>query len=700
MSARISPRASFNGRRPSHIASAAAANNNAAPSAFRKQSSIRDGAAAAAAANAAEAANGVVSNKPAAEAVVERILKAADPHVMSAPVYYDYKKDARVYRYFPSTRQVSMLFSTNGNAIAKDAPDAIQQEEDRQRRIQEVEAAAAAETNPDLVDEGVSTRILKNQFNYSDRGSQTMNQPLKERSVMTDPPPSATFGGLATAWAIFDSYEGERIQAEKAAAAQRRTAQAARANKDEENALASAAATAGIRAEGDVGPKGVEELLASREFRDALQVMERMVNQNDCYDIIDDFKYWEDQSDQFKEDGTLLPLWQFYSEKTRKRSVTAIALNSRYADLFAVGYGSYDFQKPSKGTVLCFTLKNAVPSGAGTSLAAHPEFSFHLDCGVLCLAFHPREPSLLACGLYDGSVCVFDMRVSSSEPEGASHGRPLYRANVRTGKHMDPVWQIMWVESAAELSFYSISTDGRVTNWTLNKKELTSRDVLKLGTGVCTADPEQTLLNELGGMSFDYSPVHDKAVVGTQEGNLLLCTMTHNGQCVERYEGHSMAVYTTRWSPFHPDVFLTCSADWTVKLWMKGSPSPLVVFDLGDAVGDVAWAPYSSTVFAAVTAGGKVCVFDVAQNKTEPLCAQTVVKNAKLTHIVFSRADPILFVGDTKGTVLTLKLSPNLRRVSKPAKGEPTDMEHKKMELEKLNHLIEVTLKDRALLAV
>jgi len=32
----------------------------------------------------------------------------------------------------------------------------------------------------------------------------------------------------------------------------------------------------------------------------------------------------------------------------------------------------------------------------------------------------------------------------------------------------------------------------------------------------------------------------------------------------------------------------------------------MFTFDLGSAVGDVAWAPYSSTVFAAVTADGKV----------------------------------------------------------------------------------------------
>lgn len=36
----------------------------------------------------------------------------------------------------------------------------------------------------------------------------------------------------------------------------------------------------------------------------------------------------------------------------------------------------------------------------------------------------------------------------------------------------------------------------------------------------------------------------------------------------------------------------------------------MFIYDLNAAVGDVAWAPYSSTVFAAVTTDGKVsCPF-------------------------------------------------------------------------------------------
>ena len=160
-----------------------------------------------------------------------------------------------------------------------------------------------------------------------------------------------------------------------------------------------------------------------------------------------------------------------------------------------------------------------------------------------------------------------------------------------------------------------------------------------------------------------------------------------------------MAVYAVRWNHFHPKVFLSCSADWTVKLWVQDSKRALMAFDLASSVGDVVWAPYSSTVFAAVTSDGKVHVFDLHKNKNEPLCAQAVVKNAKLTRLCFNPKDPVILVGDGRGTVLSLKLSPNLRRKAKPEKGQPDDPQSlRELEVEKLDRLIAITLKDRELL--
>ena len=37
-------------------------------------------------------------------------------------------------------------------------------------------------------------------------------------------------------------------------------------------------------------------------------------------------------------------------------------------------------------------------------------------------------------------------------------------------------------------------------------------------------------------------------------------------------------MYRVKWSPFIPDVFLSCSADWTVKLWHQDYTSPLYSF--------------------------------------------------------------------------------------------------------------------------
>ena len=117
------------------------------------------------------------------------------------------------------------------------------------------------------------------------------------------------------------------------------------------------------------------------------------------------------------------------------------------------------------------------------------------------------------------------------------------------------------------------------------------------------------------------------------------------------------------------------------------------MFDLNAQVGDVAWAPYSSTVFAAVTIDGKVHIYDLYINKYNPICVQAVVpkKNAKLNHISFNQSHPIIIVGDSKGVVHCLKLSPNLRRQSKEVKTALLNKDLKKageMEIKKLEQLL------------
>jgi dynein intermediate chain 1 len=652
-------------------------------------------------------------------AAVDIILKASNPNLTSVPVYFDFKKDTRAFKFQPTVDHTATHLALEGSVIRADTDEARRMEEERRRRELERDRAEEAERNPDLVEQGVSTKILKNQFNYCDRASQTLNPPLRGRTVITDPPPSITIAAQATQWDIYDAYEEDRIAAERAAAAGKAQA-AASPGKGRKGGAALVDAAA---AQASAGPSGAEDVLRSGAYRDALCILERMVNQNDCDDIIDDFKYWEDASDQYRDEGNLLPLWRFFSDKVRKKEVTSIAWNPKFTDLFAVGYGSYDFLRQGTGAVLCFSLKNAVPQPKvdaahgkplEAALPATPEYIMQLDSGVTALDFHPKQPWLLAVGLYDGTVCVFDLRQRDADKTL----KPVFQSTVRTGKHTDPVWDIRWAQEAppsgAMAQFFSISSDGRVTSWLLNKNELQFQDVLRLTTAgvegapaaaaaasaAVAADPDAALLSLSGGTCFDFNWQDDGIfVVGTEDGLVRRCSKAYSARYLNAYEGHHMAVYAVRWNRFHPSVFLSCGADWTVKLWEASSPRPLLSFDLSNSVGDVAWAPYSSTVFAAVTSNGKVHVFDLSKNKNEPLCTQSVVKNAKLNRIAFNPRDPVILVGDTRGSVLSLKLSPNLRQKPKLEKGAATDAAAtRQREVEKLNRLIEITIKDRELL--
>nr|XP_021324725.1 dynein intermediate chain 1, axonemal [Danio rerio] len=81
----------------------------------------------------------------------------------------------------------------------------------------------------------------------------------------------------------------------------------------------------------------------------------------------------------------------------------------------------------------------------------------------------------------------------------------------------------------------------------------------------------------------------------------------------------------------------------------------------------------------------QVHVFDLSINRFEALCQQRVVSTKRhLTCIEFNPVHPIIIVGNDRGRVISLKLSPNLRKNPKEEKGkEPStgaEVEIAKME--------------------
>ncbi|NXU41282.1 DNAI1 protein, partial [Drymodes brunneopygia] len=616
---------------------------------------------------------------------VVRTLTADNPHIPRDIVRFSFKEQA--YKIVDDMDQTAIHFTLNGFLVHKDSDEGRRQSirsnpEAEKTPVEEeeapVEASAEAteegeaegeEPTEDAEGEGaeaaeaseaaeaaeeaeaekdeeppppkIPEKKLANQFNFIERGTIVHRNPPREKGCQTDPAPYETFSENVNQWFIYDSYVEELQRLEKAK--EKEKTKPVVAKKEDKKTG---------RKLSYVEPPHTDSL---SKVAKAAKIAERMVNLNTFDDIAQDFKYFEDASDEFRgQQGTLLPLWKFQYEKTKKLAVTAISWNPKYKDLFAVGYGSYDFMKQGQGMLLLYTLKN--PS--------FPEYAFSSESGVMCLDFHSDHPHLVAVGFYDGNVAIYNLKKPGSQPS--------FKSSATSGKHLEPVWQVKWQKDDMDsnCNFFSVSSDGRIVAWTLVKNELVHMDVIKLsadGTGM--QGPEGLQLQIPGsGISFDFHKKIDYLfLVGTEEGKIYKCSKNYSRQFLDVFEAHHMAVDTVSWSPFHLKVFISCSSDWTVKIWDHTIKTPMFVYELGSAVGDVAWSPYSSTVFAAVTIDGQAHVFDLNINKLEPLCTQLVVtrKKNKTTHIQFNPAYPILIVGDERGLITCLKLSPNLRKMPK-----------------------------------
>lgn len=67
-------------------------------------------------------------------------------------------------------------------------------------------------------------------------------------------------------------------------------------------------------------------------------------------------------------------------------------------------------------------------------------------------------------------------------------------------------------------------------------------------------------------------------LVGTEEGQIHRCSCSYNEQYLDSYHGHTGPINRITWSPFSPEVFLSCSGDWTLRLWHQDKTSPVLNF--------------------------------------------------------------------------------------------------------------------------
>lgn len=542
---------------------------------------------------------------------------------------------------------------------------------------------------------------------YAERGMNTFNEPPKLKAVQTNKIGYVDMGVTCTNWDMYDTYkaeekdtpdadkEGEEVTISRAGS----PAEADDAHKDKDSRAQTphidgtterrASVKRGSRVESratmssslagselfaskdtgvsfafsDISALDEERIMKSEQLKKSLFIMERVINLNTYqpkqalyrgFKIVPDIDHESSSMTQLAVPDlgpNLDRLWSYICPLTKGHNVSCLAWNKSNPDLVAVGYGQFDFTNQKSGLVCCWSLKNP----------EFPERVYTAKQGVTALDFSVANANLLAVGYYDGGVAIYNVRSAEDEP--------IIDNQESQGKHLCPVWQIQWIEKErgsgeerAEV-LISISTDGRVTQWSI-RKGFESYDIMrlkKLPTRMAGKAREKKgeafISRHAGGLCFDFhSRDSNVYLAGTEEGYIHKCSCSYNEQYLETYSGHTAPVYRIKWSPFVPDIFLSCSADWSIRLWHQDRTTPILTFhSTTKMVHDLSWSPRSSTVFTVVNEGA-VEVWDLAQSTLDAVITATPTSGAKLTSVTFAKNSECILVGDSEGQVMVYEL--------------------------------------------
>ncbi|KAE8903820.1 hypothetical protein PF005_g7212 [Phytophthora fragariae] len=385
-------------------------------------------------------------------------------------------------------------------------------------------------------------------------------------------------------------------------------------------------------------------------------------------------------------------LWAFRCELTQDRTVSCLAWNTANEDLLAVSYARVESLNPTANGASSSAVgpaptspaprpgQNAQSAAAAAAAAGgsavatgdsndglvlfwsltnpeYPERIYHLPVGVTSIDFSTTHPYLLAVGFADGVVSIYDTRKADASSSGPSNSTPtssvpgaaedpttkyvpapIATSSGMSGKHLDAVWQVRWVARGGGESVVSVSSDGRVVEWSL-KKGLSYSDLMTLkrspnpllgGAGTAAAGAngigDGVISRQASGRCLAFASRGDPSVyfVGTEDGLVHKCSVSYNEQYLQTYVGHTGPVYQLLVSPFCNDLFLSCSGDWSLKLWHQADPRGDAVLtfhsvDLAQAVLGASWSPSDAAVFAAVAEDGRIELWDLAQSTLDPI---------------------------------------------------------------------------------
>ena len=331
--------------------------------------------------------------------------------------------------------------------------------------------------------------------------------------------------------------------------------------------------------------------------------LDEALGSNDLYDICNSY-YNEEEADINISKKTLAThLCDLYDEQGSGRVVTSLDWSPTQNDLFLAAFsGTEDFNQQS-GLIQLWSLSNR----------KSPDYVINYQTELTSALFYKDNPKLVIGGSVTGQIMFWDIKTGRAVPEQKS---PLGIGN-ENNSHCYPIHCLAIV--GKDNNLISISTDGVMCEWSLsNLSAPINRYVIKPNDKF---EDDKDNLNELGPLSIGACQSNNSFIVGCDESdiyNIKLEEKRYN--IIDTYKGGKGPIFCVAPHPPSPeggsdfsDLFLSCGADWTAKLWSTSqSEEPLLTFNQSkDYVYSAKWHPINPSIFATADGSGYIDLWDL-----------------------------------------------------------------------------------------
>ncbi|XP_070539998.1 cytoplasmic dynein 2 intermediate chain 2-like isoform X2 [Ptychodera flava] len=354
---------------------------------------------------------------------------------------------------------------------------------------------------------------------------------------------------------------------------------------------------------------------------------------------------------------------------------TGLSWNST-GSVVAVAFGRFDHQD------WCTHKSMLCTWNVDRTLNAHkPVAAIDLSSCLMCIAFHPKKPAIIAGGNFNGEIVIWDL---SREDETI-----VATSGIGDDSHREPVSKLRWIEDPSskgkKYNIVSVSSDGKILIWQVNRR----KGSLELAEGfvLLTESMPRDLKRkarlggntEMGVTCISYAH-EDKSlfVVGSESGGVFKCSMNARGSAAGAniqssvplrspvtfsFQPHHGPVYAVDCSPYHRNLLLSCGTDTTARIYSMLQDKPVLSIEPGLGYLFAAkWSPVRPLVFAVVTGEGLLLIYDLKTSKINPVYTlQAGTDKEPVFTLEFNQNQrQLLATGDGAGVVRVWQLSDEL----------------------------------------